>query len=190
MPTLGGAYNVAQFLGAAPGYLNPLQPAPAPPAPAPVVPFSLVPTVRPSGQVDSCPVILERNWSTFALQFSQLNLAPHAGTVRFQYTVPAGRAAWLQSGLALVQTIVVGNAGQSAVAQLVVLPARTAPAAVLDALRWCGDAAGSITDVSLSSQVLLLPGDVVQGVTSDPDTQPLARRSYVISATVREFDLP
>lgn len=97
-------------------------------------------------------------------------IAPHAATIRWEYTVPNGRRAILENGSAWIARSAVAAPAATAQADIVVLRGGVAPALLILRASLLDNVVGANIFTQLQQPWKLNAGDVVRGQTNDQST--------------------
>lgn len=103
------------------------------------------------------------------LSYATQGIAPHADVVRFAYTVPAGKKFALQQMLCLTVRDAVAAPVGLATARLRGTPATGGGGGYLSS-EFIGNVVGNGYAITNAGVVVCLPGDLIEGMTSDAST--------------------
>lgn len=136
-----------------------------------------------SAQATARPFYIDRNPANGSQEYSAANVAPHAATTRFTYTVPAGKKAYLEAATAhaRIQTVAAPGARR-----LVSVQKSVAANMALLARRIYTNVANDQVDAQETQLGLLGAGESINAITEDLSTG--GGVDYYISLFRTEFD--
>lgn len=139
-----------------------------------------------SSQFASRPDYFDRNPIIRWQQYVAAGIAPHGGTVRWTYTVPAGKKAYLENGFMQTRRDSVAAPAGQALASIRYTP-NGGTIARFAATDVSTNAVGDKDAVVLGPLALLMVGDVVDSLTQDGSTGGVM--THIATAKITEFDI-
>lgn len=141
--------------------------------------------MRLSNPLNIRPLFYDRNPINRQTSYSGSGVAPHAWTVRFQFTVPTGKKLWLEYGMMeSIRRTAATTAGEITQA-IYVTPYGGSPANFM-VRRYTSNTVNDQQYRDATTQALLLAGDVIAGGTADASTGGTV--DYTMTIHAIEFD--
>jgi len=131
------------------------------------------------------PVYYDRNSATKGRTYGASGIAPHSTTVRWTYTVPAGKAAYVESLNAMVFRD--GTATVANIAQMLIYIQTTDTATTIQLQVREYKSTLYIPNITSQSNIAFIKaGDVVYAASADPSTG--GTYTYTADMKLTEFD--
>lgn len=114
-----------------------------------------------------------------------LQVAPHATTTRWSYTVPSGKKAFIEFITCMVHKSIVSTSADNAVAQIRITPSGGSATIILITLIRTS-AVGSRDRGDIGQGPILLAGDLIEAQTYDINAD--GNVDYAVVSKITEFD--
>jgi hypothetical protein len=131
------------------------------------------------------PAWYDRNPTHKLLSWGQLNVAPHGETVRWTYTVPAGKKAFVESVFAYLRRSAAATTVGRAAVVIWITPSGGSAAILID-VEILTNNVGDSDRQGVGQSLILLPGDTIEARTVDISTGGTV--NYSAAAKITEFD--
>lgn len=137
-------------------------------------------------QAVSRPTYYDRNPVKRQALYAADSVAPHALTVRFTYTAPAGKKAFVEVAKVLIIRETAATTAAPTTGQILLTPSGLSGGIAVTTYMQ-NNVVGTIDRDALATQVELLPGDAISGQTADQSTA--GGMGYNLHVAMDEFDL-